>query len=306
MAYETGTATNVDTLLSALAVFAGSNGWTINYNGNRTVSGANPGKALMITRNLAHTCFASFLSSSVTNASAGYVPYIQVYGHETYNAANGTELQSGASGLALSNIMPGPFASYHFFANENPSSDTYLHVVVEYSPGFYRHFGTGILNKFGGVTTGHYIYGTYWDQGTFPNYKGSPDASLHSVPFDSNEGNAPFRNRIRADRDGLSPSWATGGSSSGFFGQRSDFYAFASGQTQRAVLWPFLAYVTRPSSNNSLIGMPPNVRAVSLEYLLPGESLTLGSDTWKVFPIVRRNGNTGEENSGTYGIAYKV
>lgn len=302
MAYETGNASNVETLLSALGVFAASKGWTVHYSGPRTVAGATPGTSLIVSRNLAHTNFKSFISTSVPSAATSLVPYITINGHDAYNPANGTESQENGSGLSLANLLTGPFASYHFFANENPSGDTYLYVVVEKSPGLYRHFGTGILNKFGGVTTGHFVYGTMWD----PSYASDENSNQHHCPFDSNDFEAGYRNYVRADRDGVVNRWNATSGSLGFFGSRSTVYAFASGQTQRAVLWPFLAYVSRPGDSNSFLGMPPNVRAVSLQFLNAGENLTLGSDTWKVFPVVRRNGNLGEEDSGTYGIAYKV
>lgn len=304
MAYETGTASNVEALLTALGVFASARGWTVHYSGNRSVAGANPGTALILSRNQAHVTFRAYASSSVTGAVADLVPYVLINGHNAYSAGGGTESQSNYSVSALANLMAGPFSAYHFFGNENPSGESYLHVVVEKSPGFFRHFGTGILNLFGVVNTGQYVYGTYWDPSS--NTINRADSEDHGVPFDTTSFGSPYKNSVRADFDGVINRWATAQGSLGIFGSRSAFYTFASDQTQRAILWPFLYYVSRPNSQNSWLGSPPNVRAVSLEFLNAGETLNLGSDSWKVFPIVRRNGNLGEENSGTFGIAYKT
>jgi hypothetical protein len=65
-------------------------------------------------------------------------------------------------------------------------------------------------------------------------------------------------------------------------------------------------YGERTSNLGSPLGYPPHLRWVRLDYLSPGDVLTIGSDQWKVFPVIRKDGGTGQVNSGKYGYAYKV
>jgi len=60
-------------------------------------------------------------------------------------------------------------------------------------------------------------------------------------------------------------------------------------------------------------GTPPNVRYINMEFFEAGDELTIGSDTWKVFPVIRRGPSKGymnpptepsDEFSDNYGIAY--
>lgn len=63
------------------------------------------------------------------------------------------------------------------------------------------------------------------------------------------------------------------------------------------------------SSKYCIVGMFPDVRLLNMEGLLPGSEITLGTDTWKVFPITRQNSwsatGTLTMTSGQYAVAYK-
>ena len=62
-------------------------------------------------------------------------------------------------------------------------------------------------------------------------------------------------------------------------------------------------------SKYCIVGMYPNVRVLNMEGLLPGSEITLGTDTWKVFPIMRQNSwsasGTLTLTSGQYAVAHK-
>lgn len=64
------------------------------------------------------------------------------------------------------------------------------------------------------------------------------------------------------------------------------------------------------SSNGVLIGSFPNVRICSMEGYNPGDEVTFGSDTWVLFPMLRKTPNSlvhsaGVVTSGSIGFAYK-
>lgn len=325
MAYQTGTATDTADLLDKLRVFALANGWTINNYGDRTV-GTAPRKALQLTKG---GISASFLSDSAVGTAANPGPYILTYGHDAYAAGGGTENQANASNKTQSNAMVGPFQSYHFFC-DNGDTNPYLYVVVETSSGTFKHFGIGRIEGLGEVLTGCFAYACNWYYVSSPDYVSDANLFRHSVPFDTlenNNGNGQYSTYVRGDSDSMSPRWyasysniaanvLSGGVRGNNPGSASAgsaipmtygiMQAGASERTGRTILQNCLVSGARVSGQFSPLGWPPNMRWVNLRYLDPGATLVLGSDTWKVFPVIRKNGGSGQPNSALYGYAFKV
>lgn len=303
MAYETSSTSNVNTLLQALAVFAAAQGWTVHYNGNRTGTGAGLGTAIIVSKSgQCHTTFRTHTTNRTIDA----------VGHDAYNAALTTETQNNSSGATRTNEVNGPFQSYHLFAG-----DTYLYVVVETTAGTFKHIGCGVLQTFGAAPPAHFIYGACWDHGV--SYIGEMFSSYqpHAHPFISDfDSNAPVRSTyLRCDFDGVSNQWLNTRSTTKLFFypalQDSRFrnnpvVLITSAYTQRAPLVPPVWLVNRPGSTNSMVGVAPNLRMIMMDWIAPGDSLTLGSDVWKVFPYIRKNGAIGEPNSGNYALAFKT
>lgn len=317
-AYETGTATSVTDLLDKLRIFATANGWTQDNFGART-SGS--GQALQLHKG---SQYLTFIADTATGTATDPGPYFGAYQHNTYSAGNGTENQAQGSSKCYANGMTGPFAAYHFMTGSEGGSD-YLHVVVEVTAGTYKHIMAGKLVGFGALTTGMFAAAVRW--GYTSGQIDLPLSTYHAWPFDSFESG--FRNgpgtQIRADGDGITPRWYEGYNSLAFglrfgggvrnvattLGQlRATVYgpalAGASAITGRTTLIPCLVYGERTANLSSPLGYPPGIRWVKLDYLAPGDVLTLGPDQWKVFPVIRKNGGAGQVNSGTYGYAYKV
>lgn len=319
--YETGTSTSVTDLLDKLRVFATANGWTQNYFGART-SGS--GQALQLTKG---TQYVTFIADTGTGSTSDPGPYFGAYSHNVYSAGNGTENQAQGSLKCLANGMSGPYVAYHFMTGAERGAD-YLYVIVEVTSGIFKHAGVGKLISLGALTTGMFAFGCRWSYSTASNVISNATYRDHAWPFDSVENGlrAGPGTQVRADSDGVTPRWydsAGNGTYGNRFGggvrspgtstagtQRGTVYApaaaGASGVTGRTLLIPAWLYGERTSNLSSPLGFPPHLRWVSLDYLNPGDILTLGSDQWKVFPVIRKNGGTGQVNSGTYGYAYKV
>lgn len=316
--YETGTSPSVTDLLDKLRVFATANGWTQNSFGART-SGS--GQALQLTKG---TQYVTFIADTGTGTSTNPGNYFGCYSHNVYSAGNGTENQAQGSLKCFANAMTGPYIAYHFMTGAERGAD-YLYVVVEVTSGIYKHIGVGKLVSLGTLTTGMFAYASSW--GYTASQIDLPLSTYHSWPFDS--GEASVRNgpgtQIRADSDGVTPRWYDGSNQFSFgarfgggvrtlsstLGQlRGTVYPMglygASAITGRTLLMPAWLYGERASNLSSPLGFPPGIRWVKLDYLTPGDVLTLGTDQWKVFPVIRKNGSTGQVNSGTYGYAYKV
>ena len=295
MAYETGGAANRDALLQAIAVFAAAQGWTVHYNGNRTGTGAGLGTAIIISKG--GQCPTTFKTHNTSR-------WIDIVGHDTYNAGLTTETQTNSSSISRANEINGPLQAYHLFAGE-----TYLYCVAEVTAGVFSHFGCGQLETFGSITPNHFVYGLNWSRSLSPNYAGSATSSYHNVPQDGNDANSSSTpsTSLRIDYDAVTNRWNSTRSGLGFYPDaRETRLTRTSGYTQRATLAAPVWLVSRPDSLYSFVGIRPNWRIILLDWIAPGDNLTLGSDVWKVFPIIRRNGGAGEVNSGTYGYAYKT
>ena len=323
MAYETGAASSVTDLLDKLRVFATANGWTQNFFGART-SGS--GQALQLTKGTQYVTFIADTGAGSPTTDPG--PFFGCYSHDVYSAGNGTENQAGGSGKAFANAMSGPFVAYHFISGAERGCD-YLYVVVEVSSGVFKHAGVGKLVSLGAMTTGMFCHASRWSYSTGSNTISTPLSPQHSIPFDSLDSGSLGAGRgtyIRADSDSISPRWydsyGNGGYGTRFGGGvrssgssspgdkrgtlASLALAGASALTGRTVLMPAWVYGERTANLSSPLGYPPHLRWVMLDYLQPGDVLTIGTDQWKVFPVIRKNGGTGQVNSGNYGYAYKV
>lgn len=312
MAHQNGTATDHVDLLDKLRVFALANGWTVHNFGARP-AGATAGQALQLSK-------GGFAFSFLSLSSAGTAPnpgqYVGGYAHDAYVGGSGTENQANASPKIYANAMTGPYQGYDFFAGDG-ANGPYLYAVVETSAGTFKHFGVGVLDKFGAITTGAFVYAAAWNYD--PTNISQWAQPRHSVPFDSTESSSVAYSRslhVRADSDTITPRWydpqatpflrAGHRSASTGFLTRTTVIGSASRRTGRTTLTPCLVSGERTGGLYSLLGAPPGMRWVSLDYLDPGAVLTIGTDTWKVFPVIRKNGGAGQPNSERFGYAFKM
>lgn len=307
MAYQTGTSTGPADLVDKMRVFAAGMGWAVDFNGPRT----DPGYTgrVVILRSGALSC------ALYTDGAAGYSsnpgPYVGAYTFRgAYNSGLNPMEQAGKSSGTASNKMAGPYQAYWLFGGP-----TYLHCVVELSAGLFRHIGVGVLDGAGSLTTGAYNYALRWS--SYYNEIAYFDSSAHCVPWDDRGSLASTQ--IHADVDGASPvimqmrqsetsDQATGGwrSTSGYGLIRPLADCGLSTLTGRAILSPLIVAGARQGGFRSILGAPRDLRLVRMDNLAPGDTITLGADTWRCFPVCRKNGVSGQESSGPYGYAYRV
>ena len=312
MPHQNGTATDHVDLLDKLRLFALANGWTVHNFGGRP-AGATAGQALQLSKS---GLAGSFLSLSGAGTANDPGQFIGGYCHDAYVGGSGTENQANASPKIYANAMTGPYQGYDFFTgvgNDGP----YLYVVVETGAGVFKHFGIGVLDKFGAITTGAFVYACRWNYD--PNYISVWTSPRNSVPFDTTEGTSgnPGRSlHVRADSDTITPRWYDPQTSPLLRGGhrvaaainlvRMPAYGSASLRTGRTTLTPCLLAAERTGGLYSMVGAPPGMRWVALDYLDPGAILTIGTDDWKVFPVIRKNGGAGQPNSERFGYAFKM
>lgn len=75
-------------------------------------------------------------------------------------------------------------------------------------------------------------------------------------------------------------------------------------------LLPIPVVIARPSSLYSMVLQPAHARFVRLDNYNPGQTLTLGTDNWVLYPFLQknsaaRNGGNGITHSGTFGLAIR-
>lgn len=321
MPYETGTATNLQDLLNKLGTFAGANGWTIHFSGARTGGAGSSGHALILSRGVVQGILRSNNSAGSTSDPGPYLEALLWSG--AYTAAS-TETQPDRSGATNANWMTGPYVAYHFFASALAAPRPYLHVALEVQSGIFRHFGIGQLRQFGAFTNGAYVFNT--NQSFASTQILNADNGAHSWPFEGGNSAANVQNSIvRADFGGVSPRYCQSNTSSDAVGRLwcgwrtaslyGSFNSLAlsapSGFTGRSPLFPHLCFVQADTVDNLRhpVGFPDDFRFIRIDNFAPGDTITLGADTWRVFPVVRKNpavvGPTGVQNSWFYGYAYR-
>ena len=112
MAYQNGTALDLNDLLNKLRLFVSANGWTVNFWGDRTTASGG-GKALSITKGV---CQGTFLSNLTVGSTANPGHYLYLLTHDPYTYNPNPDTQPNSSGLGnYCNGMQGPFKQHWFF-----------------------------------------------------------------------------------------------------------------------------------------------------------------------------------------------
>jgi hypothetical protein len=326
MAYQTGTATDIGDLVSKLFTFATgltTTPWTSDE--------------LDIVTKLQGTmhrgnCYVSFRWDSTVETdlglyqSLGWVTSKQA--HEmTDDSGNGDTSVPINTGRRVNFGSTGPFTAYHFFASEG--SQPCIYVVVEVSSGVFRHFGFGNIKKFGTWTGGEFVYGHTWDQGVSAD---NPGYSIHSFLLDGIYSGTSDGATIHAeglDSQGASEKWAQlgsraapagtdtagedrqvfgGGSRCGFWGNYLATIRYSSPQAFKPLITiPVIEFKQADTPDTWIwMGEMVDICICNMHAFTPGQSVTVGTDTWMVFPWVRKRYEQDDaQESWNAGVAYK-
>ena len=332
MAYETGTAASPGELLAKLFNFASANGWVIDDDiADDTKS---PARGSFHKNNI-YVCFTFTTDLIHLYPARGFTASGTVEGAHP-NSAFATQGTSTITGLPCA-AMAGPLTAYYFFEDE-----VYLHVVINVDGDHYRHFGFGESIKAGNWTGGEYFYGSRWIA-TGSNGAGSPGASGNYGAFNGYGGNTVSfaggmfvfgtqnggvelpGSSVVGSKWGYCSTYSGGTPGLDIDGFRYNrFYNLSSnsgGITSRLLgtgisehngfvpLVPmnYALVDTAPLPDNMyFLGSYPDVRAVNLRSLAPGQEYVIDTDTWVVFPVIRKDYvNSTTQCSANHGIAYK-
>ena len=303
MAYQSGSSTGTTDLLDKLNTFAIANGWILN---RRDATSLSISKG-SVFQNLFEDGSSIRLSAS-TGYSAGSV----------WNA------QPGASGNEQNcNLLVGSLTKYHFFLDQN-----YIHTVIEINPGLFQHFLFGELEKSSAYTGGHYslaeyehaksgadsteLFGSTSQSDSLTS--GSLSVSLDSLPsiwhslmFKTNVKNrrvkisCPFNGQYRYDSY-LNSDRMTYGYN---YMVLELYLAQPNTFNSLALPIPLKFYIERNDYMYSPIGSMYDIGCINMTHFTPSEEITIGSDTWIVFPVRQKNLSDTDVYSGFRGIMYK-
>ena len=330
MAFQTGTSTSIENLLTQLSTFLVANGWTETFFNTITLDVGSIG----FSKN---GIFVSMQYTEATdNGAMGIYQATAADASPTTNPWTATgDSGNGEQSNTLTQIdtercinqAGGPHTAFFFF--ENDASPAYIHVVVEVDAGRYRHFGFGEIDKIGDWTGGEYCYGHFWDQAN--NRIDIPSASQHMFGIDSFGTTVALGATMRVDGYPGEPDpttlWANMQNSTpgndtagnprwrGAGGWRSsrEFSSFGGFEISLASAYkplfpiPFELNDTGPAPDlASRVGYQADVRMCNIANIEPGQVIAIAGEDWYFFPWVRKqflSNNT--EESWNAGIAYR-
>ena len=340
MAFQTGTATSQEDLIGKLYTFATGQGWTGNVNSTTNDWAAlNNGAVYVQFRWDNSAGIGVFHSLGFVNTSTAPGNHTndsgagQVDASTPYNAAI-----TGGRRIAIGN---GPYVRHWFFTD---GTTKYVHCVVEETPGKFRHFGFGSIDKVGSWTGGEYAYGHRWAAdgaaaSDDPLAQGAATAgSGHNVLFDWLGGGSGSSDAAEAagtlhvegvtgqpagskwalfcaqssslgtDRAGNARFNVRGGVRGGPHQQQFGAFpaSLANGSIPLVPVGVWLHDATVNPATLMLLGSVADLRTVQMRNIVPAQEFTVGSDTWMVFPLDRKQwAQADTEESGNAGIAYR-
>lgn len=300
MAYSTGSASSMADLQTALTNAGTANGWT--WAGSILSSG---------------DCFVRLTSA------AGNIEALVGLGK------SGTTITTPAPAVtylsAIHSSAPIAFPlTYHIFAKS-----TEIYLIANYSTSLYTYLAFGQSPIVGMPGKGVWVAGTAHvatgtDAGGSSIFSFGQDGTIAGDYF--SEGNNSGRTGLFLVSSGLNATsagcyvhhglvgWSGIGAAMpktlGGIKQLNGLDNPSTNWNAQTVLVPIQPWIDRGSSKVSIVADLLYARYVRIDNLEPGDTITLGSDQWRVFPVYKKNASVrdGDNNahSGTYGYAFKV
>lgn len=340
MAFTSQSVSSMSDMITKLEAFLSGEGWSthIATGSGEFAAWKNPSGSTWITFALqwdtASVQFAGIYQwhgqAYDTGGGTGTVPYDQ-----DDDSGNGAASTSNAT-LTLQrriNVGTGP---QHLWVFEDTN---YWHAVVKHDDDRYEHFGSGLLTKYNDWTGGEYAYGHVQDAVFTSNQatRGGTSILLDGASADESPGHTNMEERcatlhIEGMAEQTTEKWAVvmgnqpsanlgtarnsdarihvlGGFRSSFLNLAVSYGQFAGTSGRGLVpLYPIiLAYWDRTADEvYGPLGYMPDVRGISIRSFAAEQEITVGSDTWVVFPAHRRlDGGSSAGYSQRQGIAYK-
>jgi hypothetical protein len=232
----------------------------------------------------------------------------------TFNEA----FSNKASGCCMSPMSVSAIPAYYFFFVGNS-----VHIVVEVTAGEFQMMSFGMVKKAGTYTGGQYFSASHssyyhryiWRIKSAPRYLNAacafssqpqPQHNHAGFMFADTDGTAGWRRAIHHTYFKDIPLFFHGAVGGNYSADNDDLkksmaYLFASmspNSTNNIPVWtPVFITMLRSDGNHSPMGWPEGVRFMNVRNYSPGDEITYGDETWKVFPS---NGVEGHSSETTY------
>lgn len=323
MAYETGTATNIEDLVDKLFAFATglSSAWVQDELDNTFNRGTLHKNGVYVSFRWDGTTQTDLAMYQSTGFTAGLAPHAQ-----PGDSGAGSTTSPATTERRINFVSQGPFTAYHFFASVD--APFYIHGVVEVDPGRFRHFGFGELVKNGNWRGGEYCYGHFVNQQAM--YIDAPSSVQHGAGLDHTAivdlatmrltgADFPLESAstvwaifgtagAATDTAGNPRANVVGSARSGLWGYALGWIPVSLSNAYKPLIPIDILYIDQATAPDTYcwLGHQRDVAVVNLKHLANGDELIVGGDTWKVFPWVKKqflNANT--EESWNAGWAYR-
>ncbi len=331
MAFQTGTSTSIENLLTQLSTFLQANGWTETFFNTITLDVGSIGfskNSIFVSMQYTETVDGGTMAiyqATAADASPTTNPWTAT--GDSGNGVQNNTLNQFDTQRSVTQFA-GPHTAFFFF--ERDSGPAYIHVVVEVDAGRYRHFGFGEILKIGDWIGGEYAYGHFWDQSS--SRIDVPAITQHSFGIDGFGNNILLAATMRVvDYPGEpdpATEWAvmvnnasvgTDGAGvarwigAGGWRHSKEFAAFGGFEISLATaykpLFPITLELEDRAPNPDItrrVGFQVDVRMCNIANIQPGQVITIAGEDWFFFPWVRKQflqNNTEESWNG--GIAYR-
>lgn len=276
------------------------------------------------------------LRSTTTGTSNGNLFLFD--GNGVYSGGDNIDEMTGNSGIRVTDaqyddtsplarlwneVGVGTWPNIWIFGANSPS---YWHLVAEISSGVFRHMWVGELSPKVGTWTGGAYYGAqFWD--LTPSTIDQPDSAGHRMPMDSRGGSGSRTTTVHCATLTPTSNWlevgttidavlnsvqraaAEGFGVRGNLGNNDWFNTGVSALSGISYFSPIGCFYRDLSDNPDSyhhLGFVPDVKSVNMESIDPASTITIGGDTYRVFPMSAKNGADATNNSGVHGLAYRV
>lgn len=328
MAYETGTASDLDDLLDKMVDFAVANA---GFTEITQIGGTGKQSDMYILQK--GSIYWWFLGDSTTLSGYGTNGWIDARMMNTTptlsNLRNTSYAQYYDTRAQLWNRYNGPYTNYFFYSNGGS-----VQVVVEVTPLVFSHLSFGVVDKFGTWTGGEFLTGSY--MGTSGWYVSGgywyDDIALYgSNPFAEKDiqhsstrgpGYVYYPQGSYGDYRDWAPltTYVVNNQQAKFGAPHEiptstyqildnslvDVLLYCSPNTfnSRAGLFPtYLQLYEASSQRYQLLGHVENAKVLNMELLDPKEVVEL---EWDVYPIFQKAGDSAVATvSGNIALAYK-
>lgn len=329
MAYENSTALNISDLMTKLNTFATANGWTSNELGSdRLCLSKNSVFVNFRWATASPTAVGVYQATGYTTSATSPGGHTNDSGNGFFSAGTASNAQILGSRYAL--VTNGPM-TYWFF--ENDTSPAYIHVVVTTASLRYSHFGFGELVKQGTWTGGEYAYGHYYNASaslahlvedasflldgglgaTTPATWRTFAATLRTEGLPGQAGSTRWSlvyggDTPGNDRGGNARSNVQGGFRAGPVAAAFSRFS-TSPVTGLTAMYPINLYYDRGIVSGARqwypLGYMADVRGIDTTSYSEAQEITVGSDTWVVFPATYKAAVSATGTTLFCGMAYK-